>query len=198
MSGIAATPNGYVAWGEIMPLSQVPNQALPIWTSTDGVHWRRTASGRGETSFSPIGGIVVLADRWVAVGTSHSEDGSHPMAWVSSDAGRTWVDTPIVPVTSGAQPAGYAFDVAAVDRDLIAVGHVEDPGTAGEQTSAAVWRSTDMGRSWARLPVDPSFRGATASVILAVDENRFVVFGQANDLNALANPTRIWLATRQP
>jgi hypothetical protein len=34
--------------------------------------------------------------------------------------------------------------------------------------------------------------------ILPLDENRFVVFGAANDLNALVNPSLIWVATRQP
>jgi hypothetical protein len=34
--------------------------------------------------------------------------------------------------------------------------------------------------------------------ILPLDSDRFVVFREANGMNALANPNLIWLATRQP
>ena len=61
-----------------------------------------------------------------------------------------------------------------------------------------MWQSPDSGLTWTQLPDDPSFRGALMTGILPLDENRFVVFGAANDPNALANPNLIWLATRQP
>jgi hypothetical protein len=200
MTGVARTENGYVAWGENIPNSPIPDQALPIWTSPDGVSWTRTGSGRSETSFSPIGRIVVIADRWVAVGSRRAPvadgGGSQAAAWVSTDAGRTWGTMTVG--TSGASPSSYAFDVAAVGPDLVAVGHAEGPDAINGQTTAAAWRSIDEGATWTRLPAAPTFNGALMRRILALDHNRFVVFGEANDPNALVNPNLIWLATRQP
>ena len=200
MTGVARTGIGYVAWGEIIPNSTIPNQALPIWTSPDGISWTRTGSGRSETSFSPIGRIVVLPDRWVAVGTRQAPEadggGSQAAAWVSTDAGRTWGTVPVA--TSGASPSSYAFDVAAVGPDLIAVGHADGPDATNGQTTAATWRSTDGAATWTGLPDDPTFNMALTTGILPLDANRFVVFGAANDPNALVNPNLIWLATRIP
>ncbi len=202
MTGVAATPRGFVAWGEIIPTSTIPNQALPIWTSADGVTWTRTRSGRAETSFTPIGGVVVLVDRWVAVGTRDALDAEHggtrAAVWTSTDDGRTWTAAPVGDAASVGLPSTYLFDVAAVDADVIAVGHAEGPDLINNETSAAVWWSTDFGRTWTQLADDPSFRGALIRRILPLDANRFVVFGQANDANALMNPNLIWLATRQP
>jgi hypothetical protein len=200
MTGVARTGNGYVAWGEIIPNSTIPGQALPIWTSPDGVSWTRTGSGRSETSFSPIGRIVVMADRWVAVGTRPAPEadggGSKAAAWVSTNAGRTWGTVTVA--TSGASPSNYAFDVGAVGPDLLAVGHADGPDATNGQTTAAAWRSADEGATWTRLPDDPTFNMALMTGVLPLDDNRFVVFGEANDPNALVNPNLIWLATRQP
>jgi hypothetical protein len=200
MTGVARTGNGYVAWGEIIPNSTIPGQSLPIWISPDGVSWTRTGSGRSETSFSPIGRIVVMADRWVAVGTRRVPEadggGSQAAAWVSTDAGRSWGTMTVA--ASGASPSSYAFDVAAVGPDLVAVGHAEGPDAINGQTTAAAWRSIDEGATWTRLPAAPTFNGALMTRILPLDRNQFVVFGEANDPNALVNPNLIWLATRQP
>jgi hypothetical protein len=200
MTGVARTGNGYVAWGENIPNSRIPDQALPIWTSSNGVSWTRTGSGRSETSFSPIGRIVVFADRWVAVGTRRAPEadggGSQAAAWVSTDAGRTWGTVKVA--TSGASPSSYALDAAAVGADLVAVGQAEGPDAINGQTTAAVWLSSDQGTTWTRLPDDASFRGVLMRRILPLDDNRFVVFGEANDPNALVNPNLIWLATRKP
>jgi len=114
----------------------------------------------------------------------------------STDRGRTWTDAPVDATGSGVGPSAILSGVAAVGSDLVAIGHIEGP--ASETTAAAAWRSTDAGGTWTRLPDDPSFEGATMRSILPLDENRFVVFGAANDLNALVNPSLIWVATRQP
>lgn len=203
MTGIAATATGYVAWGENLPMSGAPAIQPPIWTSIDGRTWTR-ANGPtfARDVFFPLGGVIVEPDRWVAVGTRSVSDaeggGFKPGAWVSTDAGRAWTAAPIDGSTSGAAPRGYVHDFAAVGTDLLAIGHVEPIEPTSDETTAAVWRSSDHGATWTRLPTDLSFRGVLMGRILPLDENRFVVFGEANDPNALVNPNLIWLATRQP
>jgi hypothetical protein len=100
--------------------------------------------------------------------------------------------------TSGARPSSSVFDVAMVDADLLAVGHVEGTSPASDEATAAVWRSTDRGATWTRLPGDPTFEKALMRRILPLDEGRFIVFGGAYDPNALVEPNLIWLGTRQP
>jgi photosystem II stability/assembly factor-like uncharacterized protein len=200
MTGVATTPKGYVAWGENIPVSIAPNPVLPIWTSVDGVTWTRAASGRGQVSFAPIGRVVVLGDRWIAVGTGDvpgDAGGTTATAWTSRDEGRTWTAAPMEE-TSGARPSSYAFDVAMAGADLLAVGHIEGTSPASDEATAAVWKSIDQGATWTRLPSDPTFDNALMRRILPLDENRFVVFGAAYDPNALVEPNLIWLATSQP
>jgi hypothetical protein len=84
--------------------------------------------------------------------------------------------------------------MAAVATDgtrLLAVGRRELAGSDLGQATA--WLSLDGGLSWARLPDDPSFAGAAMGDVIAT-RSGFAVFGQADDPNALANPSRIWLA----
>jgi hypothetical protein len=203
MTGIAPTETGYVAWGENLPMAGAPALQPPIWTSTDGRSWTR-ANGPtfARDVFFPLGGVIVEPDRWVAVGTRNASDaeggGFRPAAWVSTDTGRTWTAAPVEGSASGVAPSGYVHDFAAVGTDLIAIGHVEPIEPTSDQTTAAVWLSSDQGVTWTRLPDDASFRGVLMRRILPLDDNRFVVFGEANDPNALVNPNLIWLATRQP
>jgi photosystem II stability/assembly factor-like uncharacterized protein len=150
--------------------------------------------------FFPFGGIIVESDRWVAVGTRNASEaeggGFRPGAWVSTDDGRTWTAAPVGESTSGVVSPGYIHDFAAVGTDLLAIGHVEPIAPTSDETTGAVWRSIDLGATWTRLPDQPSFRGALMTRILPLDQDRFVVFGQANDPNALVNPNLIWLAMR--
>jgi len=201
MTGITTTSTGYVAWGENLPMAEEPATQPPIWTSPDGRVWTRAnGSVFAHQAFYPLGGILVGAERWIAIGTRHATEaegsGSRPAAAISTDGGRTWTDAPVDATGSGVGPSAILSGVAAVGSDLVAIGHIEGP--ASETTAAAAWRSTDAGGTWTRLPDDPSFEGATMRSILPLDENRFVVFGAANDLNALVNPSLIWVATRQP
>ncbi len=201
MTGIGVTPRGYVAWGENIPNRTLPDQPLPIWTSADGITWTRTTSRPGDSVW-PIGQVVVGRDRLVAVGTRDRSGaaggGTDAGAWTSTDDGQTWdrARFAVLVPAAGSAPSSHLFAVAMAGADLVAVGNVQDE--LGDQTSGAVFRSTDDGGTWTQVPDDPLFNGALMRRVLALDENRFVVFGQANDPNALVNPNLIWLATRQP
>ena len=69
-------------------------------------------------------------------------------------------------------------------------------GATPLQNVGTVFEASRVTDDWGVLEV--SSGGVLMRRILPLDENRFVVFGEANDPNALVNPNLIWLAMRQP
>lgn len=199
MSGVRRVESGYVAWGETFGGRDVPGTLFPpIWTSSDGVRWDRAkgitdAGGPG----APISAIISIDERLVAVGTRRLPDaegaGKVPGAWTSSDGGRTWSSAVVANDMAGAPRSGGLFDVATDGPDLVAVGRLEPPDDPTGPGSAAVWRSSDRGSTWTRLPDDPSFARAGMDHVMSRDTG-LVVFGQADDPNAYADPALIWVA----
>jgi hypothetical protein len=198
MFGVIRTSSGYVAWGEVHDPSGSGPTLPPIWTSSDGLQWER-ASGIGDAGGpgNPIASVAALGDRLVAVGSRQLPESADsvvvPAAWQSGDGGRTWT-LAASPDQSGPSPRpGGLRDVAVSGSDLLAVGHLEMPPGQTGPLSAIVWRSTDQGATWVELPAEPSFTGSIMEQVIGVDGG-FVVFGSADDPNALSNPKLIWLA----
>jgi photosystem II stability/assembly factor-like uncharacterized protein len=201
MTGVRRTPSGYVAWGQTIPFSNSGGPpATPIWTSADGLRWDRAfgitdAGGPGD----PISSVLPMGDRLVAVGTRQLPDnlgaGSGPGAWTSTDDGRTWIAALIG--DSADTRSGGIFDVATDGSDLIAVGTIQPPTGQEGAGSAAVWRSSDGGSAWIKLPDDPTFGRAAMSRIVATSTG-FIVFGSVDDPNAAANVALIWMAEPNP
>lgn len=201
MTGLTREGSGYVAWGETIPNDPAPALA-PIWTSRDGLHWDRAegAADAGGPGAS-IARILSIPGGLVAVGTRRLADAAGgwlvPGAWTSTDGGRTWVPSPVDGDSTEAARSGGLWDVAADGSSLVAVGRLEAPDGQSGASSAAVWRSADRGRTWTRLPDDPSFANAGMSRILPVQAG-FAVFGHANDPNAYESPDLIWVAEPSP
>lgn len=199
MFGVRRTGSGYIAWGEIHGEAG-GHPGPPIWTSADGLHWKRAGGVADAASPSyPITSIVAVGDRLVAVGARQlpqDQDGNvSPAAWSSDDDGRTW-NLASLPGGAGATPAaGGLSDVALSGSELLAVGHLVATPAQGDLPSALIWRSTDGGTTWTALPADPTFAGALMYRVLGTDSG-FLAFGAADDPNAQVNPNLIWLAER--
>jgi photosystem II stability/assembly factor-like uncharacterized protein len=135
------------------------------------------------------------------VGTRQLPDtlgaGNAPGAWTSTDGGRTW-SAAVVEDGPATQPRSGGISDLAVDKPgLIAVGSIQPPSGQGWPGSAAVWRSSDGGSTWTRLPDDPTFGRAAMSRIVATSTG-FIVFGSVDDPNAAANVALIWMAEPNP
>lgn len=202
MTGVRRVDSSYVAWGETFRGRDVPGTSLPpIWTSPDGISWDR-ASGITDAGGpgTPIASITSIGDRLVAVGSRRLPDAeggrSVPGAWTSTDGGRTWSQAVVADDAADAPRSGGMFDVATDGTGLVAVGRLESLDGQGPG-SAAVWRSSDQGSAWMRLPDDPSFARAAMRQFLSRGAG-LVVFGQADDPNAYADAALIWVAEPRP
>lgn len=202
MTGVLWANGGYVAWGETFAGRDVPGTSLPpIWTSSDGTHWER-ASGITDAGGpgAPITSITSIGSTLVAVGARRLPEAENglavPAAWISLDHGRTWTPGSVRGDAAGTRRSGGMFDVAIVGSDLIGVGRLEASDGLGAG-SAAVWRSSDTGVTWVRLPDDPTFPRAAMRQILPLTDG-FAVFGEADDPNAPANATFLWVAELAP
>jgi photosystem II stability/assembly factor-like uncharacterized protein len=203
MTGARRTPTGYVAWGQTLPFAHPGPPPPPIWTSADGIRWVRSGRGIADAGGpgTPISSVLSIGDRLVAVGTRQLPDalgaGNAPGAWTSVDGGRTW-STAVVEDGPATQPRSGGISDLAVDKPgLIAVGSIQPPSGQEGPGSAAVWRSSDGGSTWTRLPDDPTFGRAAMSRIVATSTG-FIVFGSVDDPNAAANVALIWMAEPNP
>jgi photosystem II stability/assembly factor-like uncharacterized protein len=84
-------------------------------------------------------------------------------------------------------------DVTVDRTQLVAVGRLDPAGGQLGPASAAVWRSSDQGSTWTRLPDEPTFAGARMSHLVSSAAG-LTVFGQADDPNAYADADLIWTA----
>jgi hypothetical protein len=149
----------------------------PAWSSTDGTHWSSLGDLPGGRDVV-VNAMAASDLGWVALGPGH--------AWFSGD-GRDWVRVdgrrfgdgqadggPTYQAEGGccgAQPAS----VIATKNGFVAVGAVTCFKCLGR---AAVWLSVD-GRSWQRMPYQPSFDAGPMTAVAQLDGGRLVAVGTA-------------------
>ncbi len=170
VSGIAADPSGFVAWGTNGA------DAPQVLVSQDAIEWRqaKAAAFGGGT----IRDIVRAPDGYVAVGSSGTGDDctvsdfEPARAWWSADA-ITWQ---AAPVDKGAE-LYVAYPLA---DGLFASGMPS--GCGFEVTQHGYWQSGD-GRSWTLVQEDRSFMEVFAS-----DGTRVVAWDRTSDDFSFAGP----------
>jgi hypothetical protein len=194
MLGVRRSGTGYVAWGQTL-VGVVGPPPPPVWSSADGLHWVRSIGGIDTGGpGSPVASIVSAGGKLVAVGTHQITTDQGPAAnvpgtWTSDDRGRTWTVSPVADDIASSGGSGGLFDVDTVGTDLVAVGYVDaQDGTA----SAAAWRSTDQGTTWARLADGRGFAGANLRHIVSTGTG-FLVFGQSDDPNGGPTTNLVWV-----
>jgi hypothetical protein len=200
---VVATPSGFVAVGLD---GSGGDWDAAVWTSPDGLAWSRVPHDEavfGGPGTQAMIGIEASGPGLVAVGhESLTLDESEPpvaadadrdgAVWVSAD-GSTWARVPHDEAVFGGDGDQVITGVAAGPAGIVAVGRTAE----GEQTSAAVWVSTD-GASWARVD-DGLFtgpgQGAAMRDVIAVGD-RFVAVGWAGVTGDLGSGTvgAVWLA----
>lgn len=154
MRDVVATPSGFIAAGaDGYPGAnvQLPGlRAAAVWTSRDGVHWRRSAPPDGRDRL--VEGIGRTSDGWVAWGGAAPP--ASGVAWTSAD-GQTW--------SLARAPGGGAWGpigrIVTTGIGLVAVGAWTTVANTGDElTTSGLWGSTESGRSWTVTPisVDPT------------------------------------------
>lgn len=150
--------------------------------SSDGTSWTRVdAESLAE---SGVLALVALGDRLIAGGGRFTEGDSVPAAWISDDAGATWVH-----VDPGAHENGrfgLITDLAVRGNEVVAVGRAADqPDAAMSGQPPTAWMSGD-GESWE--PVAMGEVGHPAAVT-TIDAGLVAV---GNVFNVDAGPPTGW------
>lgn len=160
-SGVAATPDGFVAWGTVgatydtwiceigcRPDPVVEPYAGAPWSSVDGRTWRR-ASDAAPFAGATIDGIASTGGLTAALGWIWTPDGSSGRiaVWASED-GDTWSMVEELPFADA--PAGPGAGIGA-GTDVLAVW----TRGFGDVSANTIWTSSDLA-SWeeAELPGD--------------------------------------------
>jgi hypothetical protein len=154
LSDVAVTESGFVAVG-------VAEGNAAVWTSTDGVRWRRATQVPDTDPRGFSGGIALAEDGALAV-TSRGPFGIGEVAvWSSASfaaPGRNWNRVVGGPAVFG--DGTNVVDVTQGGPGWVAVGTER----SGRVTSAAVW-TADNEDSWTRVPHDDAlFEGVMIGV----------------------------------
>jgi hypothetical protein len=169
LSDVAVTDNGYVAVG-----AAEGNAA--VWTSADGVRWRR-ATQVPDTDPRGFSGGIALTDEGDLAVTARGAFGAGEVAVWSSPDGRNWNE-----VARGPDVFGDDANVADVTRGgpgWVAVGTSRDENA--QTVSAVVWTATDE-TSWTRVPHDDDiFGGATMIGVIAGPPGLLAFGGSTGD-----------------
>jgi hypothetical protein len=153
---IAPGGDGLVAVGGPNPcdvIARIFTCEAVIWTSSDGLNWRRVDMDRAAGSV--VHGVVAHGEGLVAIGGDVAAEPSHNLVWLSTD-GLSWssVEDPNLRGITGSGIGSNLLTITTGGPGLIAGAHAEFSGP-GE-----MWASTD-GRSWTRLMLDDKvFEGA--------------------------------------
>ncbi|MGH3391218.1 MAG: hypothetical protein ACRDOO_20305, partial [Actinomadura sp.] len=148
------------------------------WTSADGRSW--TQIKERLTAFQADDHIEALAragQTYVAVGRRGADEDGSPVVWLSPD-GRSWqrMDGKKLKLPAATGKPGRLSYVAASGDTLLLTGEL----IKSKGSLAAVWRSSDGGRTWTALPA-PSADGAFGPVHLAAGANGFFALRESKD-----------------
>ncbi|WP_090932219.1 hypothetical protein [Nonomuraea jiangxiensis] len=172
---VVASGDGYVAVGGSGAANQ---ESSVVWHSEDGVNWRsRTRVAPPEATSAGLRRVTVYQGKLVAIGSAVTEGSRRAFAAVSDDDGDTW-RTAWLP----ADLAADAYDLAAAEEGLVAVGRHGPPG----EGDSAAWTSQD-GLSWNRMALTKdrlAGQGAQWLSAVAVSGSEVVALGRSTTYNA--------------
>ncbi|HKF84666.1 MAG TPA: hypothetical protein VKB30_02705 [Candidatus Limnocylindrales bacterium] len=154
MRAVVAWRDGWVAVGSLD--TDASHRDAAIWTSPDGLRWRRAGSDTDFTR-SAAHGITASADRLVVVGSRTGAAGGEATAgaaWTSDD-GERWTR-----IESTAFDAGSMRAATHGGAGFTAVGF----GIGDDR--AAVWSSSD-GVDWSLLPSSPALEALGKPIRMA-------------------------------
>jgi hypothetical protein len=158
VTSLLVTPDAVLAGGTVQDGTQTD---AAIWTSSNGISWRRFGSednpfvGAGDHR---IDGLTVdSSGTLVAVGALRSGPSWIPASWISPNGGTWSQPSEALPTSTRPQPGQGGVDVRSVasagtQPGLVAVG--------GSSTAQRVWTSTD-GLNWSEVPLPADAARAT-------------------------------------
>lgn len=130
---------GYVAAGSYQPRSRV---GAAVWTSPDGLTWKRVYSVLPASGFVEFGGLARIGPGYAVVGLlapPSQEDPALPTVWLSPD-GTRWRSGVSLPLpTDGPVASLDIVGVAGGSARIAAVGNRQD---AASPRRAEVWTGT--------------------------------------------------------
>ena len=176
VGAVAAGPHGVALSGSW--INSADRSSAAVWTSTDGVDWRRNDSDPAFAGIPPelpqASDIADAPPGLVLVGrapapTSGDPTAEHGAIWWSAD-GTRWVRTLTAQVT--ALDAQVSIDrVHFGGGRYVAVGSIRRK----QRTELGEWTSDD-GRSWRQIPTGVSLPGGSTSITgLALLDNEVLV-----------------------
>jgi hypothetical protein len=188
MLSITAGGPGFVAVGDDYASGESDGA---VWTSPDGVTWKRvTGAALGGVDTQIIESVAAAGSDLVAVGYEYSGSDWDGVVWMSSD-GASWTRA----ADPGSALAGSnneaLLGVTAGGSGLIAVGYDD----ANSDWDTRVWTSVD-GSDWTLLPADPAvFGGPGDQQIAKVVEGGpgFVAVGRESTGNG--SDAIVWVST---
>jgi hypothetical protein len=150
------------------------------WTSTDGKSWRKLKDGPSAFhSTDHLQQIAKGAQGYVAIGyrTANNKPGA-PILWVSAD-GRSWQrnEGGKLNIPAGKGSVTRLNYVTASSTNMVVSGDIQRSG-GKKPTIAALWRSTDRGRSWKEITA-PQKDGAFGTIHLAATPAGFFAVRKA-------------------
>ncbi|WP_157988060.1 hypothetical protein [Jiangella endophytica] len=163
---VAALGDGLIAAGSV---GAEDEERPAAWTSADGIAWTPVESPALQEATGVIEGLTVTEEGGVvAVGQvtgSDPDDDDDDLlgVWTSPD-GAEWTRADLTdPVYAGA--VGYA--VTQAGDAIVAVGTSEAEGRG--YRDVGIWRSTDLGATWAAVPTaEAPFRAHGIEVLFGV------------------------------
>ncbi|MFI0410748.1 hypothetical protein [Actinomadura sp. 3N508] len=156
---VGGSSRGWVAIGS------VPGLRGAVWTSENGLNWRRQPDAVGDVfgKGNRVRRIVATESGFLAIGDNSKKGDftdSEPAVWLSAD-GRRWEarvgDQIGVQVSSGT----FLLVEAAASGNVILLEGLVTPASGKQGPYRVVWRSEDGGRTWATsdVPVPKGSRG---------------------------------------
>ncbi|HEX6468126.1 MAG TPA: hypothetical protein VF069_03450 [Streptosporangiaceae bacterium] len=156
------------------------------WTSADGRSWlkiRDSASAFHATDH--LQQIAKSAQGYIAIGyETKSGNAGKPILWLSAD-GRSWrrIEGGKLPIPAGKNGSIGRLDyVAAAGQSIVISGDIQKSGH-NNAAVAALWRSTDRGRTWTQVAL-PTSNDAFGTIHLAATPRGFFAVRKAKDGDA--------------
>jgi len=195
---LTRTGNGFLAGGMNGPIGDRAHTTAVIWTSRDGIGWKRLtagqlgiAAGSGQLlniSYAASRGRDTVIDGEISTTSGGGKVTTSFGAWHSTDGGTAWAPA-AVPVSNG---AGNLVDgIGASATGFVAV----RPGASGRSGPGAVAYVSADGAAWTYAATITAPSGGLQVSVVKGSSNGFAVAGQTagGNLVTYASPDgRSW------